>query len=71
MAEGKHIDPRGIKRCQTAVDASGCGPVLVTMECGHISERANHFHYRVGDECFCYECGVEARAAIAKATGAA
>jgi hypothetical protein len=57
------IDPRGIHQKQTRVlvDPNG-GTTLVQFECGHISEMAQHFTYKIGDVRFCFKCGKEAKA---------
>lgn len=57
------IDPRGIVRTITKVEEDPHGaPTLVTRDCGHVGEMASHFHYKVGSQQHCYQCGVEARA---------
>jgi hypothetical protein len=38
------------------------GPTMITFDCGHVSKFANHFHYVVGSETYCFKCGEEARA---------
>lgn len=49
------IDPRGPYRTVTAVVAD-TGPTLITKDCGHTSEYANHFTYKVGTRMHCYAC---------------
>jgi hypothetical protein len=49
------IDPRGPHRTITAI-GEGCGPTLITKSCGHTSEYANHFTYKLGARIHCYAC---------------
>lgn len=48
-------DPRGPLRRITAIQESA-GPTLITKECGHTSEHANHFTYKVGADIHCFDC---------------
>ena len=58
------IDPRGILRKIVAVDdTSQSDATLITFDCGHTSSMANHFHYKIGSNTHCYQCGKEARCA--------
>lgn len=53
-------DPRGPIRTIKEVDLNSGGIVLIKfVECDHVGERINHFHYRVGDETRCFQCGKE------------
>lgn len=49
------IDPRGPHRTITAM-VEGAGPTLVTKDCGHTSEYANHFTYKLGARIHCFQC---------------
>lgn len=53
-------DPRGPVRKIIAVKESA-GPTLVTKDCGHTSECANHFTYSVGASIHCYACGQQSK----------
>lgn len=57
MSNTKYIDPRGpsVKIVSVAVSPTG-GPTLVSMTCGHVVERVNHFSYHVGDSDRCFIC---------------
>jgi hypothetical protein len=57
-------DPRGPMRKIVAIKESS-GPTLITKDCGHTSEYANHFTYKVGASLHCYACGQQS-----KSTGA-
>jgi hypothetical protein len=57
-------DPRGIMRTRTKVERTP-EVTLITYDCGHVEGHAQHFHYKVGGSGFCFQCGVEARAAKA------
>lgn len=57
-------DPRGPTRTIVSIRESG-GPTLITKDCGHTSEYANHFTYKVGALIHCFHCGV-----VAQSTGA-
>lgn len=58
--EYMRIDPRGPSRKITAVDENRVGntfgPTLVTKDCGHTGEYANHFTYKVGASLHCFDC---------------
>jgi hypothetical protein len=49
------IDPRGPHRTITAIVES-TGPTLITTDCGHTSECANHFTYKLGARTHCFQC---------------
>jgi hypothetical protein len=55
IEEYMHIDPRGPRRVIVSVQ-EGSGPTLITKSCGHTSEYANHFTYKVGAPIHCYGC---------------
>lgn len=55
VAPWRIIDPRGPHRTITAI-AESCGPTLITKSCGHTSECANHFTYKLGARIHCYAC---------------
>jgi hypothetical protein len=50
-------DPRGPERCIIAVVKSPTGgETKVTLSCGHVVNRVNHFSYRIGDTSHCLPC---------------
>ena len=49
------IDPRGPHRTVEAI-AEGSGPTMITKSCGHTSEYASHFTYKLGARIHCYQC---------------
>lgn len=56
-ANAASADPRGPARKIIAVAPSPTGgPTLVTLSCGHVRERANHFAYQVGADDRCFGC---------------
>lgn len=58
-----NIDPRGIMRTVKAVDVTSRSVLVYYVECDHVGEmnpsRPNA--HKVGDDCRCYHCGIEAR----------
>lgn len=48
-------DPRGPVRTITAIHESS-GPTLITKDCGHTSEHAQHFTYKLGAQIHCFDC---------------
>lgn len=58
----RKIDPRGLMRTIASVEWTTEGN-NVTFDCGHVGRMAGHFAFKVGNECRCFTCGEEARAA--------
>jgi hypothetical protein len=54
-------DPRGPMRKVVAVGVTVETNHHVTFECGHQTEMAQHFWYKVGSEMHCFQCGPLAR----------
>lgn len=48
-------DPRGPVRRIVAIK-EGDGPTLITADCGHTGEYANHFTYKIGASIHCFDC---------------
>jgi hypothetical protein len=60
LSDYMRIDPRGPSRKIVAVDRNVVdnvvGPTLITKDCGHTGEYANHFTYKVGASLHCFAC---------------
>lgn len=54
-------DPRGPVRKIVSVDwrTDVC---LVSLDCGHIRPMNQIFHYKVGNDCRCFQCGPHGKA---------
>ena len=49
-------DPRGPIRQTIAIEKTA-SVSLVTLSCGHVASLAPHFHYKIGSDQHCFECG--------------
>lgn len=53
-------DPRGPVRTIKIVDLSATnGWTLLTLDCGHVNEVNQIYHYRVEDDARCFKCRKE------------
>ena len=54
-------DPRGPMRRIVSAGSTTRDNHIVTLECGHMPELAQHFWYKVGNEIHCFQCGPKAK----------
>lgn len=53
-------DPRGPIRKVVEIEETTTATFL-TLSCGHRGSHAQHFTYRIGEPCHCFQCGEELR----------
>jgi len=53
-------DPRGPTRTITGIEERS-DITLLSLSCGHTGRANQIFHYKIGEECRCFDCGPHGR----------